>query len=1027
MRSRLATLPEYLHAWYLPGKSVAGALVRHTFTCCWLLGLLTRVLSAQDLSALTFEHLTIDQGLSHSTVHSLIEDRQGFIWIGTRYGLNRFDGYDFKVFLPEKEDTSSMAAHGVFCLLEDQRGDIWIGHQESGISLFSPRHDRFSRFPEDVFPHIDWKTLSVRSFFQDSRGNIWIGTYGAGALVVDSARRPLLQLCSYGDQENLRLKNDFVFDFAEDSLGKVWIGTAGAGLAVYDPLQNRVRHLSGRPGDQMEGFGRELCLDSKGNLWVGTAGNGLYQIALPEERVTRRVMAGQGLSHNMITDLELDRAGNLWVATDGGGLNRYHVETGQWQAFHYAPKHPGSLNTEALYELTFDRHGNLWVGTFNGGVNLHRAKLTPFATNREYVPERLLGLQSVLALAQDETGAVWMGTDGAGLFSWQYGDPSVQVRPYRPREGAAFPKVITSIALTAQGTLWLGSYAEGLFYLDPKRGTTRHFTHQPGLAGSLVHNNVWDLATDSTGGLWVGTLGGGLAYLPAGSTRFVPFADLIPPDSPPLSGVQILEILLDKAGKNLWVATENAGLNRIDLASFRVVQYHHHPDSNSLSSDRLRCLYEDENGNIWVGTEYAGLNCLDPKTGRVHRYEQQDGPPSNMINDVLRGPEGHLWMSTQAGITRWDEASHTFIHLGSDPYLKNNQFNPGASLKLADGRLVFGSTNGYTIVVPDRVIEDSSLPQAMFADLYLSNELVQVGKGGEASILPHPLNAPETVVQLSYKDRGIQFLLTTDHVAQAAQQVYAFRIINYETDWQLLKPGERTVNLSGLPGGTYFLEVRAVSPSGMWGHTRTLALKVKPPFWETIWFLILCIFMGLLFLGGIVAYLLQRQRAYYQTKSIQAEKEILSLRNENLQRNIAHERSKLSASLLQMAHKNELLNDLKSRIEALRGAGGIPDAKLKKVTQEIERELKQEDYWQQFQLVFNRTHTQFMEKLHQMCPSLTDHEKRLCCFIRMQLSNREIASILNITVNGVEQAKYRIKKKLELDKEELLSDRIRDI
>ncbi len=1020
----LTTLPDCHKA-----RQALALGMAHLLISSWLLGIPVRGLQAQDGYSFNFEHLTIDQGLSHSTVHSVIEDRRGFIWIGTRYGLNRFDGYDFKVFLPKKKDKGSIGAHGVFCLLEDKRGDIWVGHQERGISLYSPSQDRFTQFPPSTFPNIDWKTLSVRSFFQDSRGNVWIGTYGAGVLVVDSTRRPLFQLCSYGDAANHRLKNDFVFDFTEDSLGNIWIGTAGEGVAVYDPIQNQVRHLSGRPGDQIEGFGRELCLDAKGNLWVGTAGNGLYYVELPQEKITRQVMAAddQGLSHNMVTDLELDTEGNLWVATDGGGLNRYHPQTDSWQPFHYSAKHPGSLNTEALYELTFDRHGNLWVGTFNGGINLHRAIQTPFATNREYIPERLLGLQSVLALAQDKAGAVWMGTDGAGLFSWQSQDHSVQVLPYQTRKGNPLPKVITSIALTPQGTLWLGSYAEGLFHLDPTQGTTRHFIRQPGQTGSLVHNNVWDLAADSTGGLWVGTLGGGLAYLASGSAKFIPFTDLVPHDSPPLSGVQIIDILLDRKGKNLWVATENAGLNQIDLTDFRVLQYRHQQDNNSLSSDRLRCLYEDWEGNIWVGTEYAGLNCLNPKSGSVRRYDQLDGTPSNMINDILQGPDGHLWMSTQAGITRWNEESHVFLHLGSDPYLINNQFNPGVSLKLEDNRLVFGSTNGYTIVLPDRVPEDPTPPQAMFSDLYLSNKLVQVEQEAESSILKGPLNASETVVQLSYKDRGIQFLLTSDHVAQAAQQVYDYRLKNYETDWHRLKAGQRTVNLSGLPGGVYFLEVRTVSPTGRRGETRTLALNVKPPFWETIWFITLCLVAALLILAGVVAYLLQRQKAFFQAKSMLAKQEILRLRNENLQKNIANERSKLSASVLQIAHKNKLLNDLKSRILELRSKSEASDPNLKKVMREIERELKQEDYWQQFQLVFNRTHTQFMEKLQVRCPALTDHEKRLCCFIRMQLSNREIASILNITVNGVEQAKYRIKKKLQLKKGQSLNEQIRDM
>ncbi|MEO0469749.1 MAG: two-component regulator propeller domain-containing protein [Bacteroidota bacterium] len=974
----------------------------------------------------TFSHLTVDEGLSHTTVHSILEDQRGLIWIGTRFGLNRFDGYSFRQYFPDSTHSRSIGDHVIFSLLEDQKGDIWIGHQNRGMSIYSPRTDDFQRFfpAQKGEPSIDWETISVRSLFQDSRGNIWIGTYGAGAVVLNAERQIIMQLCSYCEGRSRQLANDFVFDFAEDREGKIWIGTAGKGLGVYDPIQDAVRKVEGRPQDQIDGFGRELCLDKNGDLWIGTSGNGIFQMKLPEEKIVAQFQSSdeKGLQNDLITDLALSRKGALWAATDGGGLHIYDPTSESWQQFHYSASHPGTLNTDALYDLMFDRHDNLWVASFNGGVNLHRAVPSSFASNRNYTREQLMGLRSVLALSEDQNGAVWMGTDGVGLFRLAYHGADLEVEPIPIGENKTQIDVITSIATTPDGHLWLGTYGKGLFYLDQQQVVQQHFLHEPGQSGSLSHNNVWDLAVDSLGGLWVGTLGGGLNYLPPGQKNFLRYEARESAGPTSLSSVMILDILLNKDGEKLWIATEDAGLDCLDLHSQSIS--HYSSKAGKLSGDRLRCLFEDEEGMIWVGTEYAGLNRINPANGEIVSYRQADGLPSDMINGIVQGPEGHLWISTQGGISRWDQMAHRFVHIGSDPYLKNNEFNPKAALRIKNGHLVFGSTNGYAVVVPERLADDQAPPEVILTDLSISNQLIPIGEHQGRSILDRPLNDSTSVVQLSYKDRGIAFSLASSQATEASRQGYAYRLIPYEKQWRHLRPGEHIVSYSGLPAGDYRLEVRIVDPAGNLGRIRQLRIQVEPPFWQSRWFYGVSCLALLLLLAAILAFLLQRQRAYYRTRAIESEREILRLHNESLEKDVASQRARLSASVLQAAHKNEMLNGLKSKITELL-KDQAQTSGVKKLMREIDRELKQEDYWQQFQMVFDQTHTRFIRQTEQLYPSLTDHEKRLCCFIRMQLSNREIATILNITTNGVEQAKYRIKKKMQLDKTVVLNDHIR--
>ena len=983
--------------------------------------------TGQQSMSFNVEHLSVDQGLSHTTVNALIEDREGIIWAGTRFGLNRYDGFEFKLFLPQDGNLGAVRSHQVLCLREDRSGNIWTGYQDGGISIYERKTGQFRDFPEKANASVDWKTLSVRRIFEDSRGNLWIATYGAGAIVFDSAHQQIAQFCSYCRESNRQLSNDFVFDFEEDREGNIWIGSAAEGLEVFLPEENRLVKVQGRPGDRITGFGRELCLGREGNLWAGTPGYGLFEVSVAEKKVIRNFRAEPGgLGHDMITDLQTDREGRLWIATDGGGLSSLSEETGEWLQFQHRPDHPGSLNTDALYDIMFDRQGNLWLGTFNGGINLHRKRALPFDTERQYVRERLAGLGSVLSVTQDPGGLMWLGTDGAGLFRLEASGRDGKTGGFRLQPEPFPSDVLTCVLATPARRLWVGTYGRGLYWYDPQTKKTRHFLHNPADPGSLSHNNVWDLAMDSSGGIWVGTLGGGLNYLPPGGEKFRRQGGGTGSGTQ-LSGVQIVDILLDREERFLWVATENAGLNRLDTRTLQVVQYHFQPgNAASLSSDRLRCLFEDNEGVIWIGTEYTGLNRLDPESGEVVRLGKNEGFPSDMVNAIEQGPEGYLWISTQAGIIGWNPETKALVNVGSDPFLRDNQFNPKAVLKRGDNRLVFGSNNGYTIFLPSEVGAAQVPPGVMFTDLILSNQPVAIGRSEGRTVLEGPLNDPSTVVRLDYKDRGIQFLVTCSHAADAARWEYAYRLQNYDSDWQKVEAGRRSINYAGLPAGSYLLEVRAVGLNGQPGPVHAIRIEVAPPFWQTGWFYALCAVAGLLLAGGVLAYLLLRQRTFFQEKAMKADQEILQLRNENLEKDILNQRSRLGASLLQVAHKNELLNDLKAQIAALQGEKVSPQG-IQRVIRDIDQELRQEDYWQQFQLVFNQTHTQFIELFQQRHPSLTDHEKRLCCFVRMQLSNREIAAILNITINAVEQAKYRIKKKLELDKDVSLIDYIREM
>lgn len=976
----------------------------------FILAILTFPLSGQSQSLhapLAFDHLTVENGLSHSTVYTMLQDRYGLIWIGSRYGLNCFDGYESKVFLPIPGDSSSLNGPTVLSLLEDRSGKIWIGHREAGLSVWDPAKGVF----QHVIPSPELEKATIRSLYQDSRGRIFIGTLGSGAFVFDENLKLTAHLCNQCPGKNL--SGDFVFDFLEDPAGRIWIATDGRGIAVYDPDTRLGRLLHSEDSLDLNSYEKSLCLDKEGNLWIGTAGSGLYKLNLQHERFDHYL---DKLSHPIITDLAVDSSGLLWIATDGGGLNIFDPVTGKFEHVGYSANYPRALNTNALYHLMFDRIGNLWIGTFNGGVNIRKAFSPPFLIHEHENDYRMKGLRSVLALEEDEEGKIWIGTDGGGLFFAEARGSSIQLQK-ATAGGGKFPRqVVTCLESTGNKGLWVGSFAEGLSFFDTRSGAIRNFRHEPGNPASLSHNNVWDIELAPDGGLWAGTLGGGLNYLPPGTTAFQRFQpDPANPGS--ISSVQIVDVLLDKKSPFLWAASEDKGLNRIDLATGEVRRY----DDTRLSGNNLQCLHQDKNGKIWIGTEFKGLNCLIPETDEILHFDTRHGLPSNMINSIQDDEQGLLWISTQKGIIRWDPATGTIMDAGTDDNLKNNQYNPRASLKLDDGRLVFGGTNGFSILLPENIRFNPHPPGVVFTGLRLSGQPVPIGEWNKRTVLNGNLNDPGTMVRLSYADRGIVFEFTGTDYTNPAKNQFAYQLEGFEKEWNYVGAGQHRAVYSNLKGGSYSLKVKASNNDLVWSEIRTLAITVSPPFWETGWFYLLCLaaIMGVTYL--FLRYSLEHQKAVFQEKSFKAEQEILRLQNENLEKEVEGKQARLSASVLQSAHKNQFLVDLKTQIQKL---DHLPAQDLRKLIRAIDGELNQEDYWEQFQLTFNQMHQDFVHELHQRHPHITGNDNRLCCFIRMGFSNAEIASILNVTVNGVEQSKYRLKKKLGLDKEASLNEYI---
>lgn len=972
---------------------------------------------------LAFDHITINEGLSSNTIYSIVEDQDGFMWFGSRDGLHRYDGYEFKTFKSDPEDSLSLPSNNIQSLFLDPNGDIWIGLKVGGLCIFGRQSQKLRPTPFNGIGFPNWREVSVQAIFQDSRGDYWIGTAGQGVVHIDSGFQGYTNysLLERGNPKNI--SSYFCFSFAEDDAGNIWMGTEGNRIPYYDRKSGAIRELPQTEGMNLNYSFSKSLLFADGKLWIGTQGDGLYIYDTHKKELTRKV-----LDNKLIKDIESSSSGTILISTDGEGLFLTEDEGKTFQNIQFSPTLVNSLNTNALYDIFIDSNNNIWIGSFNGGVNVHKANKVNFLT---YLQSGALtdapGHQSVLAFCEDARGNIWIGKDGGGLVRFNPKGQFQTTYHYSQQDpNSISSNVVTCLYEDSKGNLWAGTFANGLNRFDRKKNAFEHYKYDPSDPFSLSNDNVWAIEEGKDGNLWIGTLGGGLEKFDVATGRFHHFQP-VPGDPSSLSGLNVQVLLLDKGG-NLWIGTEYGGLNKLISEEKGFLSWQKdEKDSTSLRVNSILCIHQSRNGRIWVGTEGGGLHLLMEDERSFRNYSVKDGLPSNVVNAIEEDEKGMLWLSTNMGISAFNPYTKKFTNYDKNDGLQSNQFNRSASLTSRSGEMYFGGIHGVNAFHPREVTVNSNLPRVVFTDFKLFNQSVPVGRHGRRSILPKPLNEEPTIT-LRYSDNVFTLEFAAIEFTNPYKNKYAYQLEGFEENWNYVDATHRRATYTNLDAGEYTFKVKASNNSGLWNDSpKIVHIVVTPPFWETWWFRLL---LALLAIALVILYVRikdARRKREHQKQMMQAEQEILKLKNEKLGRKIKEKNAQLAAALLQTAHKNNSLSGLKKELAELsqvQNGGTERKRELRHLIRKIDSEIDSEDYWEQFQLNFDQVHQEFSARLHEQHPQLSLNDIRLCCLIKINMTNREIASIQNISVGAVEKSKYRLKKKLALEKEEDLNNYI---
>lgn len=791
------------------------------------------LLNAQ-LPAVKFTHLTNMDGLSQSSVQAILKDKYGFMWFGTQDGLNRYDGYTFKVYRHQPKDPGSLRKSHITSLYEDRQGNLWVGTLNGALSMYDRKHDSFIHFKETNGELTGLSQKTITALYEDRENNFWVGTYWK----LNLLNRQTGQVTQFGHdaKDPASISNDGITAIFEDSKNNLWIGTS-AGLNVLDQKTKKFKryfHEDARSNSLSHNHITVIKEDSRGRLWIGTDdGLNLFDPATESFTYSRNDPSNPtSISNSRITAIENADNGKLWIGT-GTSLELFDADK-MFIHFTSNPNDPTSLfRNSSIMSLLYDKEGILWAGTSQGGINRYDKHLTYFDTYRNNPGDPLsLSYNAVSSFAENRDGDIWIGTGGGALNLWKRSDN--QFIRYNPdplnKNSLSNWGILCLYQSKKNDYLWIGTYGSCIDRYDPKTNTFKHYTK--GSAPDQLNNDAaYTIFEDSQGNIWIGTNGGGVNVLDPATGIIT--KHLSNSDNPNTVAGNYVRCFYENKKGNIWIGT-TAGLSRFDPVTGNFTRYDQ--NNTAMESDVIYSLYEDRKGNMWAGTLGGGLNLVD-NTGNITTYTVNDGLPDNTINSIQEDDKGCLWLSTNNGISCFDPAKKTFKNSSVYNGIQSFEFSQGAGFKTRKGDILFGGVNGFNIFNPAYLPENKNIPPVIITNFKLFNKTVTINE--ENSPLKQDITQTKSLT-LSYKQSIITFEFAALGFTASAKNQYAFQLEGFDKEWNT--GYQRMATYTNLDPGVYIFKVKAANNDGLWNEEVTsLRLIITPPFWKTWWFKVLVI------------------------------------------------------------------------------------------------------------------------------------------------------------------------------------------
>ncbi len=818
-------------------------------------------------TGISFEHIPIQHGQFQLAVTSILQDQQGFIWIGTNEGLHRYNGYKFTSFVHDPDNPNGLKDEFIRTIYEDRSGNIWVGTNTGGLFLFDKSLETFEQFPTSV-PGMASGPGSIWVIHQDQTGSIWLGTH-QGLIKLNTETRKVTFSEISPDKVLIR-------DIDEDQAGNLWLGT-GKGLAKitfeadstvdYKYYNHSLTNANSVSGDLI----RAVHVDQAQRVWIGTR-EGVNMLD-PATQKSTKFHPRDG----SVSSIFEDKDGSLWIGTSGEGLIQLFPSTERFIRYSHDPLDPESVASNSIWRVFQDRSGLFWIGTDRGLQKMTRSGSDLITYSHQ--PERpgSLSNNTILSLYEGPDQVIWIGTEnGLNLLDPVQEDPTNPFfRTYYHQPGdpqSLSHSGVSAIYRSQSGIMWLGTKGGGLNRFDPTTGVVKTYQNEPGNPNSISSNSIRCIFEYPRGVLWLGTREG-LNKMDLARETFVSYRH-DPRNSQSLSNDVVMNIHVDGSGV-MWVGTRK-GLNSFDPATgvFRLYSRESNPQVGPLLL-AIFALHEDTSGTLYAGTS-KGLAKLDRERGVLVSLSGSAGLPMVLVKNILEDDLGNLWLNTDQGVIKYHPtASRVFSYFDN---AKSKDIKFGTFYKTASGEMLVAGPEGLKRFSPQSFLENKYKPPVVITDFQVFNRSVKVNDSTRKQPLLTQHISRTDKIDLPYTASFFSFEFAALNYMQSEKNQYKYKMEGFNDDWIVTNADKRFATYTNLDPGDYTFRVIASNNDGEWNEDGTsIALNIQPPPWESPLAYILYALLGV---GVIFMYLKNHQK---KLRNKQKELELERLLNERLQ------------------------------------------------------------------------------------------------------------------------------------------------
>jgi signal transduction histidine kinase/ligand-binding sensor domain-containing protein/DNA-binding response OmpR family regulator len=840
--------------------------------------LLVCSLFGQGLSSfkyLKFKHLSLTEGLSQSSVICVLQDHKGFLWFGTRDGLNKYDGYTFKKYRYNSQDSGSLSNSYIRSLYEDENNNLWVG-TNNGLNKYISDKDCFKRYSQNIRETQSESNNEIWSIVSYKKDYLWLGT-GFGLKKFNIKKGTFVQYNFNVAKAGASVDNN-IRNLLKTSDGNLWI-CSNTGVDFYNPKRKIKIHYS-HIQNGANSFPIDLPIiyqDRSKNLWLG--GKGGLALFNKKKNVFEQFVMHSGTILKIVDEvrtIQQDYLGNLWVGTYNG---LYIINSNKSSISHasHDENDSNSLSQNSVYKIFEDSQANIWVGTYAGGINFYDRSYDLFKNFSSGTNNSKLNYKVVSSIVEDPDQNLWIGTEGGGInFLNRKTGLFNYYKHIENDPNSLSTDNVKSIIQTKSGNFWIGTHDGGLNFLNPKQKPFKFIKYRS-IAGdnsSLSNNRIISLFEDYNNNIWIGTSGGGVNVLENASKSIKRIQD-------PSEHIGAIIFSITKTSdKNVLLITGNKGLARVNCTTHKITPIHYKVKKDLYNTSATLYAYEDAYKNLWIATEGDGLYYYNTASKKSSKYGISQGLPNEVIYGILADDYNNLWISTNYGLSRFNFSSHQFKNFDAFDGLLGNEFNYGSFLKLKNGNLMFGGENGINFFNPKSIVENAFIPSVYIGSILVDNKPF-IEK-----------NDAENEIELRYNQNDFSFNFVALSYSQPNKNQYAYKLEGFDTDWNYIG-NKKSATYTNIDAGNYVFKVKASNSDGLWNEKGdVINVRILPAPWQTWWAYLIYLMLFITSLLVVRKYSLLRIHEKNELKQERLQKEKIEEINQlklQLFTNISHD------------------------------------------------------------------------------------------------------------------------------------------